>query len=138
MKPPAVPVNPDAQRAIEQWLEWVHTVSPDRWLFAERRVYSRDHQYVGTADAGYEKDNKLYLADWKTSSGIRLDYLMQLASYAKAIEEEDGVAFDAIVCVRIPKDGDPVEVVERTDIDDLFEQFLRAKSLHLFGEVEGA
>jgi hypothetical protein len=83
-----------------------------RWIFTERKIYSRQHDYAGTLDGlayvsscgdpdccGYVnvttgQREALYfvdvlaIVDWKTSNQLYPEYHYQTAAYLKSIEEE--------------------------------------------------
>jgi hypothetical protein len=134
---PVAPANEDARTSLKQFWAWVKEADP-QFSWSERKVYSRKYGYVGTSDA-LRVDDTLgnVICDYKSSSGIRLDYWMQLAAYARAYEEMTGETVDALEIVWIPKDGEPYQAPIRTDIDHLFEMFLHAKALHDWAKEEG-
>jgi hypothetical protein len=54
----------------------------------ERAYVSERYQFGGTVDAiGRDTKSRIVLVDWKTSSGVYQDYLIQLAAYALLLEE---------------------------------------------------
>lgn len=53
----------------------------------EMQLVSEKHRYGGTPDAIGSIDGELCLVDWKTSNGVYSDYLLQLAAYREAWEE---------------------------------------------------
>jgi ATP-dependent exoDNAse (exonuclease V) beta subunit len=50
-------------------------------------VYSARHRYAGAIDALAYREGELVALDWKTSKGLYPEYALQVAAYAKAIEE---------------------------------------------------
>lgn len=92
--------DPRAQSCCAAALSWMrgHNV---RWIFTERKVYSRDHEFAGTMDGLAMVDacsdsrccvvhftDKISLIDWKSSNYLDVNYLYQTAAYEHAYEEE--------------------------------------------------
>jgi len=78
---------------IMAFLKWVneHNV---KIVHAEKLIYSKKHEYVGTLDAIAEVDGKLCVIDYKTSKGIYTEMRYQTIAYKKAYEEEMNVKVD--------------------------------------------
>ena len=113
----ALPENAQARRGVEAFLDWVDAHKVD-FLESERRVYSREHGYAGTADLVAVVDGDLVLIDVKTSKGIYPEYELQLAAYWRAIEEEwatlpdEPPAFNWAAILRVGKDDGVFEIRE--------------------------
>jgi hypothetical protein len=95
-----MPTDERASNACIAALDWMqrHNV---RWLCTERKVYSRKYKFAGTMDGlclvdscsnpkccKKEFTNHLTVADWKTSNGLYVDFLLQTAGYMAAYIEE--------------------------------------------------
>ena len=63
-------------------------------ISAEDFVWSDEHRYAGTADLVVKMNGETWLLDLKTSNSIHKSYDLQLASYAKALEESKGIKID--------------------------------------------
>ena len=63
-------------------------------ISAEEFVWSDKHKYAGTADIVCKLNGEVWLIDIKTSNSIHKSYDLQLASYAKALEESKGVKIE--------------------------------------------
>ena len=63
-------------------------------ISAEEFVYSDEFKYAGTADLLVKMDGETWLLDIKTSNNLHRSYNLQLAAYAKAIEEAKGIKID--------------------------------------------
>ena len=63
-------------------------------ISSEEFVWSDEHQYAGTADLLVKVGDETWLLDIKTSNQIHKSYNMQLAAYAKAMEEIKGIKID--------------------------------------------
>ena len=60
-------------------------------ISTEEFVFSDKFKYAGTADLLVEMDGETWLLDLKTSNNLHRSYNLQLAAYAKAIEETKGI-----------------------------------------------
>ena len=126
---PKVPDGPAgvAATAFMRWAESAGLVPQS----VERKIYSKKHHFAGTVDLVAEADSQLCVIDYKTSKAPRdgnpyKEWLLQLAAYSMAIEEEDGRAVDRRFIVRFPKEeGDSISVYEATDLQWDNEGFLR-------------
>ena len=80
-------------KMILKFAEFWKEVKPEL-IGAEDFVYSDEHKYAGTADLLVKIDKETWLLDIKTSNMLHKTYDLQLASYAKAIEETKGIKVD--------------------------------------------
>lgn len=70
-----------ARQGFENYLRWAEN-NRIKIVQQETPLVSELYQFGGTLDAiGIDSQGKLCLLDWKTSSGIFLDFLLQLAAY---------------------------------------------------------
>lgn len=63
-------------------------------ISAEDFVWSDEHKYAGTADLVVKMYGEVWLLDIKTSNSIHKSYDLQLASYAKGLEESKGIKIE--------------------------------------------
>jgi hypothetical protein len=70
------------------------TLAKPKLISTEEFVFSDEYQYAGTADLLVEMEGKTILIDIKTSNALHKTYHLQLAAYAKAIEEKKGIKVD--------------------------------------------
>lgn len=63
-------------------------------LLSERIVYSDKYKFAGTVDLVVELEGEKWLLDIKTSKNLHKSHSLQLASYAKALEEVSGIKVD--------------------------------------------
>jgi hypothetical protein len=63
-------------------------------IFTEEFTYSDIHKYAGTADIVVKMNDETWLIDFKTSNSLHKSYDLQLAAYAKSIEETKGIKID--------------------------------------------
>ena len=78
---------------ILKFYEFWNTHKPEL-ISAEDFVYSDEYKYAGTADLVVKMDGETWLLDIKTSNSLHKSYDLQLASYAKALEESKGIKID--------------------------------------------
>ena len=63
-------------------------------ISSEQFIWSDEHKYAGTADIVCEMDGEIWLLDLKTSNALHRAYDLQLAAYAKGMEEVRGQKID--------------------------------------------
>ena len=63
-------------------------------ISAEDFVWSDEHKFAGTADLVVKMDGEVWLLDIKTSNSLHKSYDLQLASYAKGLEESKGIKIE--------------------------------------------
>jgi len=78
---------------ILKFADFWRTYKPEL-ISTEDFVWSDEHQYAGTADLVVKMDKQIWLLDLKTSNSLHKSYDLQLASYAKALEESKGIKID--------------------------------------------
>ena len=89
----------------------------------ESVLYSKAHDYAGTADLVCKIKGKLVILDWKTTNtsrynpdGIYATYFAQLGAYCLAYEEMTGEKVDELWAVNLPKDGGEYKLRRLEDI----------------------
>ena len=78
---------------ILKFYDFWSTYKPEL-ISTEEFVFSDKHKYAGTADLLVKMDGETWLLDLKTSNNLHRSYNLQLAAYAKAIEEVKGIKID--------------------------------------------
>ena len=68
--------------------------------------------------------------DWKTSKRIYPEYHLQVAAYAKAVEDIEGKPVDATYILRCDKKTGKFQSVRSEDIEENFLAFRCALHLH--------
>ena len=63
-------------------------------ISSEQFVWSDEHKYAGTADIVCKMNGEVWLIDLKTSNSIHKSYDLQLASYAKGLEESRDIKIE--------------------------------------------
>ena len=97
-----LPRGIEAQKSVAAFLEWrqAHHIT---LIEAEKLVFHKGLWYAGTCDFYGKIDGQICVLDFKTSARVYDEYLIQLAAYAMAIEEEIGVDVNAGWIVRLDK-----------------------------------
>jgi len=72
-----------AHKAYMTWASMSHLEVVDQ----EMLLVSEQYEFGGTPDAIGRVNGELCLVDWKTSNGVYLDFLLQLAAYKHLWEE---------------------------------------------------
>lgn len=109
IKDQALPIPEDEQvrNGALAFLKWVKE-NDIKFLFSEKRVYSRKYGYVGTFDVaftmGIEDHAVKHPGDFKTSSGIYFEMAAQVSAYQHAETEEHGTVFGDKCVIRFDKD----------------------------------
>lgn len=118
------PADPRAVSCASAAFNWMqaHRV---RWQHTEKKIYSREYGYAGTMDglATYDScadkaccaeqfSDKLFIADWKTSNALRLEYILQISAYRNAYEEEHGTCVEQGVVLRLGKEDGEFESLQ--------------------------
>ena len=78
---------------ILKFYDFWSTYKPEL-ISTEDFVWSDEHRYAGTADLVVKMDGEIWLLDLKTSNSLHKSYDLQLASYAKALEECKGIKIE--------------------------------------------
>jgi len=119
---------------ILKFYEFWNTYKPEL-ISSEEFVWSDEFKYAGTADIVCKLNDQTWLLDIKTSNSIHKSYDLQLASYAKALEESKGIKIDRTGIVWLKahsrgpaKNGKTIQgkgwkVLEIDEIDKNFELF---------------
>lgn len=131
-KNPGMPVNPEIQKSVIQFLSWVkeHNV---KFLASEQTIFSKKYRYTGKLDFICMVDGKMYLGDLKTSKAIYAEYFVQTSAYRFAREEEfPEEKYIGQLIIRVGKEGDFELGILRND--EMYKRmlvgFLAALRLH--------
>lgn len=87
----------------------------------ECTLTSEKYGYRGHPDllCTFGEDQTKWIVDWKTSKESRLEYPLQMAAYAHAVEEEHGIIINDGVIVRTPSDPNTEKQFETHPYHDL-------------------
>lgn len=130
--PPEVP--PEAQWAYEAWEKWAADCKLEP-LMIEQRVYSLKYGFAGTTDMIGRVNGMLVVSDWKTSSGLYLEHLIQVSAYREALKEMGHFTDEPMggVIVKLPKTaGDrkfKAAILTPEEMDEHFKTFLAVRDL---------
>lgn len=104
-KNPVIPVNPILKKSIENFLIWKNKYGVE-FIMSEQLIYSRKFKYAGTLDFICRIGGHLFLGDFKTSSGVYADHMIQTATYRMAREEEfPQEKYKGQVIIHLGRDG---------------------------------
>jgi len=92
-----------ADTAFNSYLKWKDENTDIEIMETERAMIHERFAFGGTADALGKVDGKFVLLDWKTSSALRPDNLIQLSAYALLYEESEGIEIEQARIVRFDK-----------------------------------
>ncbi len=126
---PVMPRQEEAVNAIHAFQDWVGE-NVVEWKSSEERVFNRKHRYAGTVDARAIINGEYCVIDWKTSKRVYPEYHLQVAAYAKAVEDMHGIPIDATYILRCDKATGKFEAVRSTEIEENFQAFMAAKTLY--------
>ena len=106
--------------AIENFLKWEADNKP-QWLFSERLLYSKEHDYCGTVDGGAIINGLKTVIDFKTGSPdkeyntrtkrytgkyrARVDHFIQEGGYTTPLVEEDRWMPEQLMMMYLSADG---------------------------------
>jgi CRISPR/Cas system-associated exonuclease Cas4 (RecB family) len=112
--------------AARKWLaeNEVDVIEPERLLFSKQWLFA------GTADLFAHVNGKLTIVDFKTSSGIYVDHLLQTAAYAIAEEEASGCRVQQRLIVRLDKKTGAFEAKSFPRSHLHGDAFLRLREMH--------
>ena len=127
-------VPPELEAVVNNFLAWRASSGMDIRL-TEAMVYSEKYRYAGSADAIAYRDGKLIVLDWKTGNGIYPEYGLQVAAYAKALEEMTGEPVGEAWTVRLGRIAPDFESQRVVDLDRAFISFRAA--LYLWRAFQG-
>lgn len=123
----------ESKNAFKAFVGWAKGKDIN-WLASEEVVASHEYKVAGKLDAIAVVDGLTYLVDFKTSSQLSPDYLLQAAGYDIMLREM-GLQVMGYLLLRVPKDGTEAETLTITDKDDMQffrDTFLRQREAHKF------
>lgn len=116
---PDMPEDQNARKGCGAFLDWLdaHKIEP---IHLEHILFSKKHYFAGTCDFYGRVDGKLCALDFKTSSGIYPEMILQVnGAYALALEEMHGERIEESWIVRLDKKTGKFEAkrIPRSDED---------------------
>ena len=118
-------VPPDLAQVVDNFTSWRRKAGLDIHL-AETMVYSAKYRYAGTMDALAYRKGIMVALDWKTSNRLYSEHALQVAAYAKALEEMTGQPVKEAWVVRLGKTAPEFEARQVLDMADSFIAFRAA------------
>lgn len=109
-----------ARNAVSAYLEWQKEHKIEK-IKTEETFYNCKLNYAGTADFVGKLDGELSVGDWKTSTGIFFNYLIQGWGYALADETQNADRlYKQIFIGRFGKDGsNEVRIFKRNEFPSI-------------------
>ena len=118
-------IPPEMQIVVDNFFGWRKESGLEISL-TETMVYSAKYKYAGAMDALAYRDGRMVAIDWKTSNGLYGEYALQVAAYAKALEEMTGEVVSEAWAVRFGKKAPEFEAKKVIDLDGTFIAFRAA------------
>lgn len=133
VEPPELPQdNDEVLKGVNAFLKWYNEHDIE-FLETERIVYSKKHDYIGTADVVARIGNTKYATDYKTSKGVYPEHKLQLAGYRAAYNEEaEYVGFEPVeksALLHFSKTDGDFKFIAPQDHDKDFDAFLSCLTL---------
>jgi len=97
-----------AKTAYYAYYEWEKKRKP-KYIENELKMVSEKYGYGGTCDAICIVNNKLTLLDFKTSSGVYDEFIIQLAAYRQMYQENTGKKIQQAILLKLDKEGEGYE-----------------------------
>jgi hypothetical protein len=118
---------------LNRFIDWVLDVQPS-FIENECTLWSRTHEYAGTADAIAEIGGKVYLLDFKTGKGVYAEAGLQISALAGCDflirpdgSEEEIPPLEELAAVQIrPRSCKLIRIAHR---EENFKAFLNARAL---------
>jgi hypothetical protein len=112
-----------ANNSLKSYYAWKKQ-NPIKPIMVETALISEKFGYGGTMDLFAQNHDSNILYDFKTSGGIYVSYLYQLAAYGQLILENTGKLPDMFTILRFNKDNNSdFEIRYITDMSKYFEVF---------------
>lgn len=117
------------QKAFNNFTTWA-VENKIEFLESERHVASKEMWIGGILDLVFKKDDKIYIGDIKTSSGIYPEYFFQMGAYNLCLEEMGLYPeIDGYTIINLKKNGQ-IEVETNYGKDQNKEAFKSALKLY--------
>ncbi len=84
---PPLPTKGTVLEGVNGFLDWERSLGKIKYLYSEFFLVSESRNYGGTMDILAEIDGSLVQVDIKTGNSVWPSTLLQMAAYAKALEE---------------------------------------------------
>jgi hypothetical protein len=99
-------VDPAFQGYAQSAIKWWEEERPKKIIFSEKPLISLRWRYAGTADICYvDQEDRIVLADAKTSKGFYIELDTQLGAYALALKEH-GITVDRYLGLKLTEEGE--------------------------------
>lgn len=125
--------NEQEWSGICRFLDFYATYQP-KLIFSERTIFSHKHKYAGTIDYLCKIGDETWLIDFKFSNAVHDSYMLQLAAYRNAIQEELNIKVDKMAILHLKAQNKKGWKLEepKEDYQKLFDIFKKTQVLFLF------
>lgn len=113
-----------ARQAFAMYEVWARQAKV-KIIATELDLVSEEYRYGGTPDAIGETETGLAILDWKTSNGVYVDHLIQVAAYGRLWEENhpESKLTGGYHLLRFSKDYPDFAHRHYSELNDAWEQF---------------
>jgi hypothetical protein len=125
----ALPSDPLARKGAQAFLDWFHSNKLET-SDSERMVFSKTWYYAGTVDWFGRLNGIPTVLDFKTSSSVYPEMLLQIAAYCIALNEELNEEIRQGAIVRLDKKTGKCEPYIFEITNGLKDAFLRVRETH--------
>ena len=133
-----MPTDEKAQASCNAFLSW-YRANKITTESTERIVFSKRWYYAGQVDWTGSINDAPGILDFKTSTNLYLEAILQLGGYSVAIEEQEGRTINDGWIVRLDKKTGKPTVYHINLTNQIKDAFLRVREAHkLVGEIEEA
>ena len=129
-KMPEMPEDGKILTGVTSFLEWEsqHKV---KFLWAEKVLYSKKHDYMGKADFAAMVDGERCLCDIKSGNGLYSGVRLQTAAYAMADTEESKTKYAGRWAIRVAKETGQ-EYADRMEMKNKIKLLLGKKGKEVY------
>lgn len=110
-----LPEDESVLNAVLGYIKWKDEHKP-KFLFSEKKVYSKKYGYVGTMDLAFTLESEGHAinhsGDFKTASGCYPEMCAQISAYQEAETEEFGTVYGSKYILRFDRDEGTFEARE--------------------------
>ena len=90
-----------AYLSFSQWYRDINSHAQVELIYNEHPLISK--YYGGTLDALMKFNGRIFLIDFKTSNGVRINYALQLAAYAILLEMVENINIEGCLLLQLSK-----------------------------------
>ena len=132
LKPYPIDIIATAQQGFDNYLHWANSMKFNPVL-TEQNLVSKKYRFGGCPDCVAEINGQMAVFDWKTSSGVYADYLIQIAAYLNLLRENFDEEYPGgVYLLRISKETASwtLHHWQEDALGEAWEAFLLLRKLH--------